>query len=189
MAGFALLNNSGLREYEAMDRPDRPLAITLLRAFTYRNSPVFGRWETYPDMELAQCIGKFEWTYAIYPHEGDWTQGVFAQAEDHNLPLEVAQVGPHEGTLPKQQSFLEVQGDNLQLTTFKRAERDENAFVVRLFNPTNKVVNGKIKLFNKVKSAALVNMNEEHPEKLTVRGDAIALKVAKKKIVTVLFEL
>ena len=69
--GLAVVNNSGLREYEAMDKDDRPLAITLLRAFTYRNSPVFGRWETYPDMERAQCMGDFEWTYALYPHSGD----------------------------------------------------------------------------------------------------------------------
>jgi len=48
--GFAILNNCGLREYEAMDTRERPLAITLFRAYTYRNSPVFGRWETYPEM-------------------------------------------------------------------------------------------------------------------------------------------
>ncbi|MCA9432503.1 MAG: hypothetical protein KC940_18460, partial [Candidatus Omnitrophica bacterium] len=121
--GFAILNNSGLREYEAMDNDDRPLAITLLRCFTYRNCPVFGRFEVHPEMERAQCLGtKLEWTYSIFPHKGDWTNGVYEEAEDHNLPLEPAQVGPHPGKLPKSQSFVELKGKNLQLAAFKRAE-------------------------------------------------------------------
>ncbi|MBI2431422.1 MAG: hypothetical protein HYV26_00945, partial [Candidatus Hydrogenedentes bacterium] len=49
--GFAVLN-TGIREFEAMDRAERPLAITLLRAFIYRNGPIFGRYEVYPEMEL-----------------------------------------------------------------------------------------------------------------------------------------
>ena len=108
-AGFAILN-TGIREYEAMDTPDRRLGITLFRAFTYRNCPIFGRWEVYPEMDLAQCIGDHEWTYSIYPHSGDWKNGCFQEAEDLNLPLEAAQAGPHEGSLPKSMSFLEVSG-------------------------------------------------------------------------------
>jgi len=188
-AGFAVLNNSGLREYEAMDTPERPLAITLLRAFTYRNSPVFGRWETYPDMDLAQCIGSHEWGYAIYPHAGDWTNGVYEQAEDHNLALEAGQCGPHAGTLPKSMGFLELKGKNLQLTAFKRAEDRKRNYVVRLFNPTNRTVSGTLKLSRPVKRAWLTDLNEERQEKLEPKGNTIRLKVAKKKIMTVEFQL
>ena len=48
-AGFAVLNSTGMREYEAMDMKDRPLAITFLRSVTYRNCPIFGRYEVYPE--------------------------------------------------------------------------------------------------------------------------------------------
>ena len=187
--GFAILNNSGLREYEAMDRTERPLAITLLRAFTYRNSPCFGRWETYPDMELAQCIGPFEWTYAIYPHIGDWTQGVYAEAEDHNLPLEVAQAGPHGGVLPKTMGFLEVGGEGLQLTAFKRAEDRKKSYVVRLFNPTGKAVRGSLKVCRPFKKAWLTNMDEKREKPLEPKGERLALRVGAKKVVTVEFTL
>ncbi len=188
-AGFAVVNNSGLREYEAMDTKERPLAITLLRAYTYRNCPIFGRWEVYPDMELAQCIGPHECSYSIYPHSGDWRSGVFAEAEEVNLPLEGAQAGPHEGTLPKAMSFLEIQGENLQLTAFKRAEDRTETFVVRVFNPTEKAVSGKLIAYKAVKGAWLTNMNEERLEAVKPSGKQIPLKVGKKKIVTLEFQL
>jgi alpha-mannosidase len=187
--GFAVVNNSGLREYEAMDQTDRPLAITLMRGFTYRNSPVFGRWETYPDMELAQCIGKFEWTYALYPHGGDWTNGVYEQAEDMNLPIEVAQAGPHPGQLPKSMSFLEVSNRNLQLTAFKRAEDHKGTFVVRLFNPTARALKSTLKIHKPIKRAWLTNLNEDRCEKLEPVNGALRLNVGKKKIVTVEFQM
>lgn len=187
--GFAILNNCGLREYEAMDTRERPLAITFFRAYTYRNSPVFGRWETYPDMELAQCLGPHEWSYSIHPHKGDWTNGVYAEAEDFNLPLEPAQAGPHAGTLPKSMSFLELQGANLQLTAFKRAEDHKSSYVVRIFNPTSKAAKGKLILSKPVKKAWQTNMNEERREKIEPKGNTIPLSLGKKKIVTIEFHL
>ncbi len=186
-AGFSVLN-TGIREYEAADTADRPLAITLLRAYTYRNCPIFGRWEVYPEMDLAQCLGPHEWTYAIYPHEGDWTNGCFEQAEDLNLPLEAAQAGPHKGSLPKAMSFLELP-KGVQLTAFKRAEDRPSSYVVRVFNPTDKAINGKLSVFKKVKRAWLTNMNEDRVKPLKAEGKAIALSVGKKKIVTIEFEV
>lgn len=187
--GFAVLNNSGLREYEAMDSADRPLAITLIRAFTYRNCPIFGRYETHPEMERSHCLGEHEFTYAIYPHSGEWENGVYAEAEDLNLPLEPAQAGPHEGTLPKAMSFVELQGDNLQLAAFKQHEDRPDSYVVRLFNPTARAVKGTLKVARPIKAAWVTNLNEERREELKVAGQTIALDVPHKKIVTLEFVL
>ncbi len=187
--GFAIVNSCGLREYEAMDTPDRPLAITLFRAFTYRNSPVFGRWETYPDMDLAQCLGKLEFEYSIFPHEGDWTHGCYEQAEDANLPLQPAQAGPHGGTLPKEMSFLELEGKQLQLAAFKQAEDHPGHYVVRIFNPTAKSVQGSLRVFKKVKNAWRVNLNEEHRDEIECEGKTIPFKAGKKKILTIEFSV
>ncbi|MDX9972488.1 MAG: glycoside hydrolase family 38 C-terminal domain-containing protein [FCB group bacterium] len=185
--GFAILN-TGIREYEAMDTAERPLAITLLRAFTFRQSPIIDRWDVYPDMELSQCPGRHEWTYAIYPHKGDWTSGVFDQAEALNLPLELAQAGAHEGTLPKSLSLVEVSGGSLQLTALKKAE-DGDSYIVRLFNPTEKGAIGTLKVFKDIKHAWLTNLNEERQRELQPSGNTLSLKVGKKKIVTVEFEI
>jgi alpha-mannosidase len=183
--GFAVLNSTGMREYEAMDVEDRPLAITFFRAFTYRNCPIFGRYEVYPEMDLSQCPGRMEWTYALYPHAGDWTNGVFQQAEELNLPLEAAQAGPHKGTLPKSLSFLELEGDNLQLTAFKRAEDRPKSYIVRIFNPTDKTVKGALKLFKPIKQAWLTDLNEERQKEIKPNDRTVRLKVEKRKIVTV----
>ena len=187
--GLAIINNSGLREYEAADTVDRPLAITLLRAFTFRHAPIFGRWEVYPEMELAQCIGKYEWTYAIYPHAGDWRNGVYEQAEDFNLPLEAAQAGPHQGSLPKSLSFFEIADAPMQLTALKRAEDRDNTFIVRMFNPTDETVSGTLKFFKEVKKAWLTNLNEERREELKPQGKEIPFSATKKKILTIEFEI
>lgn len=187
--GFAVINNSGLREYEAMDQPDRPLAVTLLRAFTYRNCPIFGRWEVYPDMELAQCIGAHECAYAIYPHEGDWSNGVYDEAEDMNVPLEAGQAGPHGGVLPKAMSFLELEAPNVQLAAFKRTEDRAGSYVLRLFNPTSKSVNARIKFFKNIRCAWFTNLDEERGEAIQPKGDTLLFKVGKKKMVTIEFEL
>lgn len=186
--GLAVLN-TGIREYEAMDTADRPLAVTLLRAFTFRQSPVIDRWEIHPEMELAQCPGEHEWTYALFPHAGDWTKGVFPAAEELNLPLEPAQAGAHNGTLPKTLSFLELSGTNLQLTAFKRAEDRKGSYIVRIFNPGDKNVNGTIKLHKTIKKAWLTNLNEERQEALTPNGETLRIAVAKKKIVTIEFQI
>jgi alpha-mannosidase len=170
-----------------MDVEDRPLAITFFRAFTYRNCPIFGRYEVYPEMDLSQCPGHMEWTYALYPHAGDWTNGVFDQVEDLNLPLEAAQVGPHKGKLPKSMSFLELEGDNLQLTAFKRAEDRPKSHIVRIFNPTDKTVKGALKLFKPIKQAWLTNLNEEREIEVKSNGTLIPVKIGKRKIVTMEF--
>jgi alpha-mannosidase len=186
--GLAILN-TGIREYEAMDIPDRPIAITLLRAFTYRNCPIFGRWEVYPEMDLTQCLGHHEWTYAIYPHTGDWRNGVFQQTETLNLPLEAAQAGPHEGALPKTMSFLELAGDGLELTAFKRAEDRRNGYVVRLFNPTNDTITGRLRLFKDIKRAWLTNLNEKRRKELKPVGKTLRINAAPKKILTIEFQI
>ncbi|MFA6243337.1 MAG: glycosyl hydrolase-related protein [Candidatus Hydrogenedentales bacterium] len=136
-------------------------------------------------MDLAQCIGPHEWTYSIFPHKGDWTNGVFQEADELNLPLDPAQCGPHKGTLPKAQGFLSVSGGNVQLTAFKRHEDRDKSYVVRVFNPEDKPVAAQLKFAKPVKKAWLTNLNEERRDELKPKGSAISLKLAKKKIVTV----
>ncbi|MCP4640503.1 MAG: hypothetical protein GY851_08725 [bacterium] len=186
--GFALLN-TGIREYEAVDNAERTLGLTLFRAFTYRNCPIFGRWEVYPEMDRAQCTGDHEWTYAIYPHGGDWTNGCFDEAEELNLPLEAAQAGPHAGKLPKSMGFVELKGANLQLTALKRAEDRKSSYVVRFFNPADRQATATLTFWKPVKKAWLTNLDEKRLESIEPKGNTLKVKAGKKKIVTVEFAL
>lgn len=146
---------------------------------------VSNRWEVHPEQELTQCFGSHERTYAIYPHKGDWVEAeVFQHAENFNLPIKIAQVGRHEGTLPKTMSFMELDADGLVMSTVKQSEKGDS-LVARIYNPTEKAIKGSLKLFKPVKTARFLSL-EELPEKDIEPADAkvIPLDVPKKKIVT-----
>ncbi|MCX8065458.1 MAG: glycosyl hydrolase-related protein [Candidatus Hydrogenedentes bacterium] len=187
--GFAVINNSGLREYEVIPGPSRAVAITLFRAFTFRNAPIFGRWDVYPEMELSQCLGELSFSYAIYPHSGNWKNGVFDEAERFNISIEPAQVGPlYKGTLPTNLSFLQIDGKPLQLTALKVSEEKDKSWIIRFFNPSDEEVNSIITFFIKPLRVSLVNMEEKPFKQLPVEDKSVNLKVGAKKIITLLAE-
>ena len=140
--GLALLNE-GLKAYES----DRDLAptvrLTLLRCFAMR---MFENDWSHLDSG-AQCPGRQEFRYAIMPHAGDWAGGrVWQAAERFNIGLLACQIGPsRHGTRPLSGSFLEIEPEALHLSAVKRAESGKG-WIVRLFNPLDESVGGKIRL-------------------------------------------
>ncbi|MFH1737932.1 MAG: glycoside hydrolase family 38 C-terminal domain-containing protein, partial [bacterium] len=182
--GLAIIND-GLREYEVTDDEERSIAVTLLRAFEIALATVSWRWERHPEMRLSQSPGEHEFRYAIYPHAGTWSDAdVYEEAERWTVPLELAQVGPHDGDLPKNLSFLSIKPESLILSALKRGERTDEV-VIRLFNPTGKTVRGAIRCFRPIQSARLLNLNEEPIKKLPVNKDSLNISVPKKKILTI----
>ncbi len=182
--GLAIFND-GIREYEAIRDDERTLALTLFRGFTATQSPVIDQWDVYPWMKLAQSLGINEWKYAIMPHAGNWEQGnVYREVERFNLPIEMSQSGKGGGELPKEMSFVSVEPKEISLSTLKRAEKSDS-LVLRLFNPTEKEVEGTIKTFKDVKEAWITNMNEERREQLQVKGNSVNVKFGHKKIITI----
>jgi len=178
----------GLREYEVTDTPERTIAITLMRAYEIALATVAWRWERHPEMRLSQCPGEHLFRYWIYPHAGAWDTGrVYHEAERLNVPMQIAQVGPHPGDLPKQMSFLELQPDTLALSALKQAE-DGSGLVVRAFNPTAEPVSGRLTLCRPVNRAWLLNLNEEKLDDLKVDGCSVRFEAGPKKIVTILVE-
>lgn len=181
--GLALFND-GIREYEAIVDDERTLALTLFRGFTATQSPVIDQWDVYPWMKLSQSLGLNEWKYAIMPHAGNWNEGnVYREVERFNLPIEMSQSGKGGGNLPKELSFISIEPKEIALSSLKRSEKGET-LILRLFNPTEKEIEGKLKTFKEIKEAWLTNMNEERREKLEVNGDLVSIKFSKKKIIT-----
>ena len=188
--GLAIVNN-GLREYEVTDDATRTIGVTLLRAFEVALTTVAWRWERHPEMKLSQSPGEHKFRYLIYPHEGDWDSGaVYEQAENFNVPIEIAQVGRCNGKLPKEFSFMKVTPNTLVLSALKKTE-DIDSMIVRIYNPTAKDVDGEIRLYKSLKNARFVNLNEEPLEngELTIEDKRIRVVVRPKKIVTVEFDM
>jgi len=144
--GVALLNE-GLKAYEAHDDAAQTLSLTLLRCYPMRICITNLEMTDYSKDKGSQCPGPQRFRYAFMPHAGDWQQaGVWQQAERFANPLRVAQIGPTpHGHLPLAHSFLDVEPAALHVSAVKQSE-DGNGWVVRLLNPTDAPVEGRIRL-------------------------------------------
>ena len=94
------------------------LGLTLLR------SPV------YPDPYAEE--GEHRFTYALYPHLGDWRTGTVAEAHDLNAPPRAVTVPAQGAGWPVQQHFARVQGAGLRLAALKKSE-DGEGLILRLY--------------------------------------------------------
>jgi alpha-mannosidase len=166
--GFSLLNNS---KY-GYDDIGNVLRITLLR------SP------TWPDPEADR--GPQHFTYALYPHGGDWKQALTVRhGYEYNYPLQAVQVTAHTGNLPTEHPFVTVEPENVVLTALKKAE-DANGLVVRIYEWAGKSGDVKIHVPQGATEATITNLMEK-PEgpPLPLGGDTVTVPIHPYEILTV----
>lgn len=185
-AGIAILN-AGLPQYEAIDDPQRTVALTLLRAHRAWNSV---RLAHFPDQSGTQLQGTHTFEYAILPHQGDWVQGCVQQeAQQFNVPPLVGAAGAGEGNLPTSKSFIEVHGAGLAVDAVKKGEWDDS-LIIRLSNSTAADVAGEVVLgleaaAGKTVRVEAVNLMEtEVRQSLQCLNGRIAVSVKAKEILT-----
>ncbi len=183
------LINKGLPEYEVYNDCPRTLALTLLRCVNRLSSGVEA--PGLPPTPGAQCLGNHRFEYSLYPHHNNWLEDkVWRQALQHNVPLMPFQVGPNEGNLPSEMSFMQVSAPELLLSAIKESEDNKGEIVVRFYNISNKQIkDAEIKLAG-AKSARMLNLNEEPQAELAISSDgAVKLDVGPKKILTIGFKV
>src|SRR5262249_17097923 len=111
--GFSLLNDC---KY-GYDAKGNVLRLSLLR------SP---EW---PDPHADE--GEHDFTYALYPHGGNWRDAqTIRRGYELNYKLIATQTAIHQGELPAEHSFVQLQTDNVVLTAMKKAE-DDNSVILR----------------------------------------------------------
>lgn len=107
------------------------LYLTVLR------SPVYAHHiprELDPNEEYIHIDqGKQEFTYILYPHQGDWKNADTVKIAEslNNPPIAFIEYN-HNGSLPTQDSFLSVDRDNIIVTVIKESE-DESAIILRAY--------------------------------------------------------
>jgi alpha-mannosidase len=126
------------------------MGLTLLR------SPVF------PD-PLAE-EGEHHFTYSIYPHQGDWRGDTILEAQDLNAPLKACVVPSSKGKWAASQSFVQLNGHGLQLSSLKKAE-DSNEIVLRVYEALGGRGSAKLETGLGIKKALNVNFLEEGTSK------------------------
>ncbi len=166
--GFSLINNS---KY-GYDGVGDLLRLTLLR------SP------TSPDPQADQGMQHF--TYALYPHAGDWVAAhTVERGYEFNYPLTAMQVAPHTGTLPAMHSFASVSSPNVILTAMKKAE-DSNALILRMYESANKTEQVELHLPDGATGASVTNlMEKDDSSPVTVSGNTATVSIHPYEILTV----
>jgi hypothetical protein len=214
-AGVALLNE-GLKAYEPHDDDEQTLSLTMLRCFPLRICVTNLEMTDYSNQDNgSQCLGTHTFKYAFMPYTGTVeSAGVWQAAERFNHGVRVAQIGPSAGgKLPLTHSFLDIENEALHVSAVKQSESGEG-WIVRLFNPTDGTLGGRICLNGgmtppaaqspverqaadfalptdtgrKWSRARLVDLEENEIEEIPLDADgAVSLDVTKKKIVTLEF--
>jgi alpha-mannosidase len=105
------------------DKPDdKTLRLTLL----------YTPFANFYHEQAWQDFGNHDFTYAIYPHKGDWRTGMSEwQGRMINQPLRTFIVPSHNGPLGKSVSFARVSTPQVDIRAVKKAETG-NELVVRL---------------------------------------------------------
>lgn len=186
--GLTILNR-GLREYEVEQDDERTIALTLLRGVRYpKVAGGANPWADDPTPVRCQCMGKYTFDYAVYPHGGNWESGhLTEEARRFNAPMNISQIT--EGLLVDvpEKSFLTITPHQLVLSAMKLSESGKS-LIVRVYNPTKRKLTGKLQFGCKVRKARLLNLNEEPirgGELEVTKKHTVAIEVAPKKIMTI----
>ncbi len=179
--GLAILVN-GLKEYEVFDDDKRTIALTLLRAFSYVIVP--SSVEEYLDMKGSQCLGEHNFKISIYPHLKNWDDGkVYPEAMKFNQPLLLVETNKLSEKVLDDVSFIKLKPENLIFSCFKKSE-DKNAYVLRVYNPTNETLKGEISFLWELKSVELITLEEKTIQSFNFESKKLFIEVEPKKIVS-----
>jgi len=146
--GVSLLNDC---KYGYDAQPNQ-LRLTLLRG---------SEW---PDPEADK--GPHTFTYALYPHAGDWKQGqTVRRGYELNVPLHLVQLDvdkiSRSAALPPVGSLLSLGAENLMLMTLKQAEDSESEWILRCYECFGEVA--------QLNFQSCLNLKLEHPVDLLER--------------------
>jgi alpha-mannosidase len=166
--GFSLVNEAKF----GYDGVGNQLRLTLLR------SP------TWPDPKADRGVQRF--SYALYPHGGDWKQAATVRhGYNFNYPLQAMQVEAHTGALLAEHSFVAVSGDNVVLTAMKKAE-DSHALIFHLYEWAGKSGTVELRVPPGATGAVTTNLMEK-PEgaAASLTGERVSVPVRPYEIVAV----
>jgi alpha-mannosidase len=166
--GFSLINDSKF----GYDGVGNTLRLTLLR------SP------EYPDPNADR--GNQHFSYALYPHAGDWKQALTVRhGYDFNYELAAMQVEAHAGSMQAENSFVSISQDNVVLTAMKKAE-DTNSLIFHLYEWAGKTNTIELHVPPGAAGATETNLLEK-PEggPLAINSDIVAVPVHPFEIVAI----
>jgi len=165
--GFSLLNDC---KY-GYDAKRNVLRLSLLR------SP------DWPDPHADE--GPHDFTYSLYPHGGSWQDAqTIRRGYELNYKPIVFAAEKHQGALPPEHAFLQVQPDNVIVTAMKKAE-DDDSLIVRFYEWAGKATDVKLQLPPGAQQASDANLMEKPAASLPVENGLVTVRTGPFEIKTV----
>ena len=171
--GIALLNNTKYGH----SFQDGELRLSLLRSSYHP--------DIYPN------LGLFHIRYALFPHDGDWKNGVWAEGEDFNVPVMATEppsfaLDKPQARLPLEYSFITIEPSEIVLTGVKQSEAGQQ-LILRLVEVEGKETATKLVLSQKIKAVEKLDLLERPLKKGNpprINQNTVEIKLAPYEIVT-----
>ena len=182
--GFAILSDAA-KDYEILeDCDDLTFAMGLVRSTKVKIACDNRLWMDYPGDDSGQSLREFTYRYAFMPHTNNWEKaGVYNEALAFAAPLKVCEFGKQDGMFGTDKSFIEIEGENLVLSSVTKSEND--TLLVRIYNPTEEAISAKLKLGFDFDKAYSIKLDGRRNEELNVVDNAAEFSVGRGKIYTV----
>jgi alpha-mannosidase len=165
--GFSLLNDC---KY-GYDAKGNVLRLSLLR------SP---EW---PDPHADE--GDHDFTYSLYPHAATWREAqTVRRGYELNDRLFATAVAQHEGALPAEHSFVQLQPENVILTAIKKAE-DDDALILRFYEWSGRESDVVLHVPDAARAASETDLMEHHIADLSMNAGAVTVHTKPYEIKTV----
>jgi alpha-mannosidase len=151
-------------------------------------------------------IGEYTFNYSILPHAGNWESSL-RSAYEFQYPLQLSTPRPENlfglelryldsknkniSSLPEKHSFIELDNDMVIISAVKKHENN-NALIVRLYNPTELVQESTIKinpLSGEITVIAEADLLENSIPGKSYNKNDIRLKFLPKKIITLVISI
>ena len=188
-----LLASRGLPEYEvASEGGKSTIYLTLLRCVGWLSRADLPTRPGHAGPGLAtpgaQMLGRNSFEYAIVPHEGDWfTSRAYAAAHHFATPPRTIATRLHDGPLPHTTSLIEVEPQELVVSSIKRSE-DGNALIVRAWNIGEHTLVAHLRCHFPFATVRLASLEELPAEALTADDEGwYSFNASAKQIVTLMF--
>jgi len=142
--------------------------------------------------DIYPNLGKFNISYALYPHAGDSNSQIWAEGDDFNVPVYAAEppslaLLKNHATRPEEESFFSVSSSNVAMTGMKQSE-DTDELIIRLVEIEGKETIATINLPVTVKSVRRLNLIEYPIENIStpeMQGKSIRVKLKPHEIVSI----
>jgi alpha-mannosidase len=165
--GISLLNNS---KY-GYDIKDNVMRLSLLR------SP---KW---PDPTADMGTHSIE--YSLFPHKGNWKEAnTVRRGYEFNQPLIAVLTDIHDGELPTQNSFIQVSGDGIILTTLKKALNSDD-WIIQWYESEGKDGDAIITLPKVPKKVFETDFIEKEEKEIPFENNVIKIRTPKSSVKTI----